>query len=85
MKRLEEIDGAEGEIQKRVNKINDYGAYGVQNKANRDISCTLYAPRFRFPIPPTRGSIYVIGGVMLYDTKSISPLWEVKSPLGTPQ
>jgi len=67
MKRLKKIDGAEGEIQKRANKFNNFGACGVQNKANRDISCTLYAPGFKYLTPPTQVSIYVIDRVTLHN------------------
>ena len=47
LKKLEKNYGAEGEIQKNANKFNKLGVVGVQNREKRDISCTLYASRFR--------------------------------------
>ncbi len=33
MKRLKEMNGAEGETRKKTNKVNDLGVVGVQNDA----------------------------------------------------
>ena len=40
--------GAEGGTRKKSNKVNKLGVSGVQNEEKRDISCTLYAPRFKY-------------------------------------
>ena len=47
LKRLENNYGAEGEIQKNANKVNELGVVGVQNREKRVLSRTLYAPKFR--------------------------------------
>ena len=44
LKRLEKVNGAEGETRKDAKKVNDLGVVGVQNREKRVRSRTLYAP-----------------------------------------